>query len=101
VDDVREGVRVTRLAVHIGDLSKYPERRDRDRQAAMARRDMRWDDLQELLLFPEVARSIRDSRRPEVSETCTMCGDFCAMKKGMEVFSQDIGKDKVSCRSAE
>ena len=99
--DVREGVRVTRLAVHIGDLSKYPERRDRDRQAAMARRDMRWDDLQELLLFPEVARSIRDSRRPEVSETCTMCGDFCAMKKGMEVFSQDIGKDKVSCLSAE
>jgi phosphomethylpyrimidine synthase len=94
--DVREGVRVTRLAVHIGDLSKYPERRDRDKQAAMARRDMRWDDLQELLLFPEVARSIRDSRQPEVSETCTMCGDFCAMKKGMEVFSKDIGNDKVS-----
>jgi len=93
-EDVREGVRVTRLAVHIGDLSKYPERRDRDKQAAMARRDMRWDDLQERLLFPEVARSIRDSRRPEQSETCTMCGDFCAMKKGMEVFRQDIGADK-------
>jgi len=94
--DVREGLRVTRLAVHIGDLSKYPERRDRDKQAAMARRDMRWDDLQEQLLFPEVARSIRDSRRPEQSETCTMCGDFCAMKKGMEVFSNDIGGDKCA-----
>lgn len=94
--DVREGVRVTRLAVHIGDLSKYPERRERDKQAAMARRDMRWDDLQELLLFPEVARSIRDSRQPERSETCTMCGDFCAMKKGMEVFKQDITGDKCS-----
>ena len=94
--DVREGVRVTRLAVHIGDLSKYPERRDRDKQAAMARRDMRWDDLQNLLLFPEVARSIQESRRPEQSETCTMCGDFCAMKKGMEVFRQDISGDKIS-----
>ena len=94
--DVREGVRVTRLAVHIGDLSKYPERRDRDKQAAMARRDMRWDDLEKVLLFPEVARSIRDSRRPEQSETCTMCGDFCAMKKGMEVFNQDIAGDKIS-----
>lgn len=92
--DVREGVRVTRLAVHIGDLSKYPERRDRDKQAAMARRDMRWDDLQELLLFPVVAKAIRDSRRPEQSETCTMCGDFCAMKKGMELFRDDIGGDK-------
>ncbi len=94
--DVREGVRVTRLAVHIGDLSKYPERRDRDKQAAMARRDMRWDDLQNLLLFPEVARSIRESRQPEQAETCTMCGDFCAMKKGMEVFNQDITGDKCS-----
>jgi phosphomethylpyrimidine synthase len=94
--DVREGVRVTRLAVHIGDLSKYPERRDRDRQAAMARRDMRWEDLQQLLLFPEVAKAIRDNRQPEQSETCTMCGDFCAMKKGMEVFSRDISGDKCT-----
>ena len=94
--DVREGVRVTRLAVHIGDLSKYPERRDRDKRAAMARRDMRWDDLQELLLFPEVAKAIRDNRRPEQAETCTMCGDFCAMKKGMEVFRKDIGESKRS-----
>lgn len=94
--DVREGVRVTRLAVHIGDLSKYPERRDRDKQAAMARRDMRWDDLQDLLLFPEVARSIRESRQPQQSETCTMCGDFCAMKKGMEVFNEDIAGDKCT-----
>lgn len=23
-------------------------------------------------------------------ETCTMCGDFCAMKKGMEIFETDI-----------
>jgi len=94
--DVREGVRVTRLAVHIGDLSKYPERRERDRQAAMARRDMRWGDLQDLLLFPEVARAIRDSRVPEQSKTCTMCGDFCAMKKGMEIFDKEISGDKVA-----
>ena len=96
--DVREGVRVTRLAVHIGDLSKYPERRDRERKAALARRDMRWDDLQELLLFPEVAKAIRESRQPEKAETCTMCGDFCAMKKGMDVFDKDISGDKLSAR---
>jgi phosphomethylpyrimidine synthase len=94
--DVREGVRVTRLAVHIGDLSKYPERRGRDRRAAMARRDMRWDDLEELMLFPEAAKAIRASRQPEQSQTCTMCGDFCAMKKGMEVFNKDISGNKLS-----
>jgi thiamine biosynthesis protein ThiC len=34
--------------------------------------------------------------QPEQSETCTMCGDFCAMKKGLEVFNPDITGDKIS-----
>lgn len=90
VDDVREGVRATRLAVRIGDISKYPERRENEKQAALARRDMRWDDLEKYLLFPEKAKEVRERRSPEMKETCTMCGDFCAMKKGMEIFETDI-----------
>lgn len=97
-NDVREGVRATRLAVRIGDISKYPERRDNEKQAALARRDMRWDDLEKFLLFPEVARKMREERSPREEKTCTMCGNFCAMKKGMEVFHKDIKGDKVSPR---
>ena len=88
--DVREGVRATRLAARIGDIAKYPDRRENEKQAALARRDMRWNDLEKYLLFPEVANAIRKERAPEQKETCTMCGDFCAMKKGMEVFEKDI-----------
>lgn len=95
-NDVREGLRTTRLAVRIGDVAKYPERRDREKQAAMARRDMRWQDLEQYLLFPEQAKAIRAQRSPEANDTCTMCGDFCAMKKGMEVFREDISGDKIS-----
>ncbi|MDD2466973.1 MAG: phosphomethylpyrimidine synthase ThiC [Desulfobulbus sp.] len=95
-NDVREGLRATRLAVRIGDVAKYPDRRDREKQAAMARRDMRWQDLEQLLLFPEQAKKIRAQRSPEADDTCTMCGDFCAMKKGMEVFREDISGDKIS-----
>ncbi len=94
--DVREGVRTTRLAVRIGDISKYPDRRENEKLAAMARRDMRWDDLEKYLLFPEIAKEMRVSRSPKEEKTCTMCGDFCAMKKGMEVFSKDIKNDKIS-----
>ncbi len=90
VQDVREGVRATRLATRIGDIAKYPNRRENEKQAALARRDMRWDDLEKYLLFPEVARKVREERAPEHKKTCTMCGDFCAMKKGMEVFEKDI-----------
>lgn len=94
-DDVREGVRTTRLAVRIGDVARYPGRRDNEKSAALARRDMRWEDLEKYLLFPDRARQIRLDREPENKKTCTMCGDFCAMKKGMEVFENDIKGDKI------
>ncbi|MCF6247357.1 MAG: phosphomethylpyrimidine synthase ThiC [Desulfobacula sp.] len=90
INDVREGVRATRLAARIGDISKYPDRRENEKQAAMARGDMRWDDLEKYLRFPKIARKTRESRAPEQKDTCTMCGDFCAMKKGMEIFEKDI-----------
>ena len=94
VADVKEGIRATRLALRIGDIAKYPDRRDNEKNAAMARRDMRWDDLESCLLFPEIARKTRQDRSPAEQKTCTMCGDFCAMKKGMEVFEKDITDSK-------
>ena len=94
--DVREGVRVTRLAVRVGDIAKYPEKREREKRAGLARRDMRWSDLEKELLFPEIARKKKAERAPQEEKTCTMCGDFCAMKKGMEVFKEDIRGDKIS-----
>ena len=80
----------------IGDIAKYPDRRENEKQAALARRDMRWDDLSKYLLFPDRAEEIRNSRMPAKEDTCTMCGDFCAMRKGMEIFKKDISGDKVS-----
>jgi len=95
-DDVRQGVRATRLAARIGDIAKYPERRQREKAVALARRDTRWDDHFRLLMFPEAAAAIRRSRTPGNAKTCTMCGDFCAMERGMTLFQDDIRGDKVS-----
>lgn len=94
-EDVRQGVRAARLAVRAGDIAKYPDRRVNEKAAAKARRDMRWNDLNQHLLFPDLAAELRESRMPEKEETCTMCGDFCAMKQGAAVFGKDIGGDKV------
>jgi len=93
-DDVREGVRTTRLAAHIGDIAKYPERRDLEKRAALTRRDSRWSEHMDLLLFPGRAKEIRESRMPAKEETCTMCGDFCANRKGMEIFADIVSADK-------
>ncbi|MEW6520858.1 MAG: phosphomethylpyrimidine synthase ThiC [Thermodesulfobacteriota bacterium] len=95
-DDVRQGVRATRLAARIGDIAKYPERRQREKAVALARRDSRWEDHFRLLMFPQEAAQIRKSRTPGNHKTCTMCGDFCAMERGLALFRDDIRGDKVS-----
>ena len=94
-DDVREGVRATRLAARIGDIAKYPERREQEKKVALSRRDTNWDEHFELLMFPETAKEIRKSRTPENQKTCTMCGDFCAMERGKELFADDMKGDKI------
>jgi len=94
--DVAEGVRATRLAARIGELSKYPESREAEKTAAISRRDMQWNRLEEMLMFPDTARQIRRSRQPAKETSCTMCGEFCAMQKGRAVFADAIGGDKAS-----
>ena len=100
VDDVREGVRATRLAARIGDIAKYPDRREQEKKVALSRRDTNWKEHFPLLMFPEKALEVRNSRAPENSGTCTMCGDFCAMERGLSLFQDDIRGDKYSggCR---
>lgn len=99
VDDVREGVRATRLAARIGDIAKYPEKRELEKKVALSRRDGAWKEHFDLLMFPEKAREVRESRVPEDNKTCTMCGDFCAMERGNSLFSDDISEAK--CRKIE
>lgn len=95
VDDVREGVRATRLAARIGDIAKYPERREQEKRVALSRRDSQWDEHFDLLMFPEKAKEVRKSRSPGNEKTCTMCGDFCAMERGISLFADDIKGDKI------
>lgn len=94
-EDVRQGVRAARLAVRAGDLAKYPGRRENEKAAAKARRDMHWDALDQHLLFPATAQALRAERSPQHSDTCTMCGDFCAMKRGAALFRHDMSGDKA------
>ena len=94
--DVREGIRAARLACHIGDIVKLGDRaRHRDREMAMARRDMDWPAQFNLALFPEVAKSIRESRMPAKEDTCTMCGELCANRNGNRLFSPYLSDERI------
>ncbi len=93
--DVREGVRTARVAVRVGDVAKYPDRREGEKRAALLRRDMRWDEMLGSMLFPEIAKGVRASRAPAEENTCTMCGEFCANRRGVEIFQNDISPEKT------
>ncbi|MDP3106244.1 MAG: phosphomethylpyrimidine synthase ThiC [Candidatus Methanoperedens sp.] len=79
VDDVRQGVITARIAAHIGDMVKNNDR-EQDLEMGRARRDLQWDRMYELAIDPVHAKAVRDSRSPEDTEACTMCGNYCALK---------------------
>jgi phosphomethylpyrimidine synthase len=94
--DVVEGVKVARLAAHIGDLTKLPERtRARDRAMSKARRDLDWEGQFRHALFPEDARRIRQERSPSCDEkVCTMCGEFCANRASSAIFAETLKRSQ-------
>jgi phosphomethylpyrimidine synthase len=82
VDDVREGVFALRVAAHAADVAKgVPGAREWDDRLSRARKALRWDEALSLALDPAKAREYRASSVPSDTDLCTMCGEFCAMKK--------------------
>ncbi len=90
-EDVITGVKTARIAAHIGDLSKLKEKTlPWDRNMSIKRRDMDWEAQFNLAMFPEDARQIYQARSAtSESQTCTMCGEYCANKGSLSLF-QDV-----------
>ena len=82
VDDVREGVYAIRVAAHAADIAKnVPGARDWDDKLSRARKALQWDQVIDLSLDRDKARAFRDASSPSDDELCTMCGEFCAIRK--------------------
>ena len=81
-DDVKEGIMASRIAAHAGDLAKgLKDAETIDHKMSKARGDLDWEGQFDCALDPEKARRFRKSSQPEEKEVCTMCGDFCAVKR--------------------
>ena len=83
VEDTKQGIIASKIAAHAADIAKgIPHARDIDDKMADARRVLDWDAQYACALDPETAKAIRDSRKPEDdhSDTCSMCGKFCAVR---------------------
>lgn len=86
VGDIVEGTRAAKLSAHIGDLIRGKEgfKMPRELQMADARRRLDWKEQFALALFPDAARAIH--ARDGDLDTCSMCGDLCAVKMMQEMF---------------
>ncbi len=81
IEDVREGVIATKIAAHAADLARgNPKAWESDYRMSKARGELDWKTQIELSIDPKKARSYRESRRPKISDVCTMCGKYCAIK---------------------
>ncbi|MGD0152291.1 MAG: phosphomethylpyrimidine synthase ThiC [Thermacetogeniaceae bacterium] len=93
LQDVREGIIASRIAAHAADIVKnVPGARDWDNQMARARKALDWDQQIELAIDPVKARRYREQKNPGSQNTCTMCGEFCAMKVVAEYLGEDCHK---------
>ena len=81
VEDVKEGVIASKIAAHAADLVKYRDKAiEWDRSMSRARKKRDWDEMFKLSIDNEKAKKYR-SEIPSDSDQCSMCGEFCAMKK--------------------
>ena len=85
IRDIVEGTRAARIAAHVGSLSRAAARtKNREIRMAEARRALDWEKQFELALIPDEARRIHE--RDSGLETCSMCGDLCAVKMMREIL---------------
>ena len=90
-NDVREGIVASKIAAHAADIAKgLPGARDWDDQMSAARKALDWETMFKLAIDPEKARRYRAEAAPEKEDTCSMCGNFCAVKNMNRILDGEL-----------
>jgi phosphomethylpyrimidine synthase len=88
-DEVREGVIASRIAAHAADIAKGMKgARAIDLEVSQARYSLDWKKMLNLVVDKAKAAKIFNRSSSKSDMTCTMCGEFCAMKKTREVIGR-------------
>ena len=91
VNDVKEGIIASKIAAHAADIAKgIKGAADWDREMSTARKKLDWEKMFDLSIDPEKARRYRASAKPEKEDTCSMCGNFCAVKNMNRILDGEI-----------
>jgi len=93
VEDVKEGVIGAKIAAHVADLARGNKKSwEIDKKMAEARGRLDWKTQIESSIDPEKARYYRETSTPKISDVCTMCGKYCAIKLVKEYLAHKTPK---------
>lgn len=77
LEDVKEGIIAFKIAAHSANIARgFRKALEKDIEISLARRELNWEKIINLSIDPEKARRYRG----ELDNTCTMCGELCAIK---------------------
>ena len=92
-EDVRQGVIASRIAAHAADIVKGVKGASEwDREMAVARKKLNWEEQARLSLDPERSRQFH-GKHASSGVACSMCGKFCAM----ELVEKYLGISAIRC----
>lgn len=81
LDDVKQGIIASKIAAHAADIAKGVRgARELDDRMSDARRTFDWEEQWKCAIDADTARRIREERKPEHDDSCSMCGKFCAIR---------------------
>jgi phosphomethylpyrimidine synthase len=82
VSDVKDGVIASKIAAHAGDIVKYGSKASiLDDEMSRARKDRNWKAMYGIALDREKAERYRQAVPSCEDDQCSMCGEFCSMKR--------------------
>ncbi len=88
LEDVKEGVIAFKIAAHAADVANgYPHAIDRDNKMSAYRKALDWEGQFNTALDKEKCLEYRQGT-PDGEDCCTMCGEFCSMKRDSEVLDK-------------
>lgn len=77
LEDVKEGIIAFKIAAHSTNIARgFRKSIEKDIEMSLARRELNWEKIINLSIDPEKTKRYRG----ELHNTCTMCGELCAIK---------------------
>jgi phosphomethylpyrimidine synthase len=92
-EDVYIGVVASRIAGHAADIvKKVPGAIEKDRLMSIYRRDLNWEGMLSVAIDPAQAK--KRLALANDKETCTMCGELCAVKLSRIFLKKERKKEQ-------